>query len=166
MSDIPPERHRAAPYFKYEHRRLATEFHEHLLNVADGSFILARQHVQRWRRALARHIEIEDTRLLPHVHDGARWNAQLYKLEHARISSLADAYAAQVDAVSENPPRDARSTGETILALLDAAYALRRVLDHHFQREETTLARELPVALQNAAWGYRIPDDDGRQSAR
>lgn len=145
----------APAYFEREHRRLDREFHEHLLDVAGGSFILARQHVQRWRRALARHIAIEDTRLLPHVPDGARWSARLYRLEHARITSLADAYAARVDAVSENPPRDERSRRETILALLDAAHALRHLLEHHHQREEMALATELPEALQAAAWGYR-----------
>lgn len=124
---------------------------EHLLDVADGSFILARQHVQRWRRALARHMRIEDTRLLPHVPAGARWSARLYRLEHARIAALADWYAARVDAVSENLPRDDRSARETILSLLDAAHGFRHLLEHHHQREEMALAMELPVALQEAA---------------
>lgn len=149
-----PTAQHALPYFEREHRRLVTQFHEHLLNVAGGSFILARQHVQRWRRALGRHIQIEDTRLLPHVPAGARWSARLYRLEHARITALADAYVARVEAVSEHPPRDERSKRETILALLDAAHALRHLLEHHHQREEMALAMELPVALQEAAWGY------------
>lgn len=149
--DIPFEGKRTPPYFEREHRRLATQFHEHLLAVAGGSFILARQHVQRWRRALARHIQIEDTRLLPHVPVDARWSARLYRLEHARITVLADAYAARVDAVSENPPRDERSRREAILTLLDAAHALCHLLEHHNQREEMALAMELPTALQEAA---------------
>lgn len=152
---VPPDANGRAPaYFEREHRRLDRQFHEHLLAIAGGSFILARQHVQRWRLALARHIVIEDTRLLPHVPDGARWNARLYRLEHARITALADAHAARVDAVSENPPRDERSRRETILSLLDAAQALRHVLEHHHQREEMALAFELPPALQAAAWGH------------
>lgn len=149
-----PEADRVPPYFEREHRRLDRQFHEHLLAIAGGSFVLARQHVQRWRLALARHITIEDTRLLPHVPDNARWNARLYRLEHARITALAEAHAARVDAVSENPPRDERSTRETILSLLDAAQALRHVLEHHHQREEMALAVELPPALQAAAWGH------------
>lgn len=156
--DLQSEAKRAPPYFEREHRRLATQFREHLLAVAGGSFILARQHVQRWRRALARHMQIEDTRLLPHVPAGARWSARLYRLEHERITALADVYAARVDAVSENPPRDERSRREAILALLDAAHALRHLLEHHHQREEMALAMELPAALQEAAWGH----GDGR----
>lgn len=155
-ADRQPEARHAPPWFEREHRRLDREFHEHLLAVVGGSFILARQHVQRWRRGLARHIAIEDTRLLPHMPDGARWSARLYRLEHARITALTDAYAARVDAVSENPPRDQRSTRETILSLLDAAHALRHLLEHHHQREEMALAIELPPALQEAAWGYGI----------
>lgn len=160
VSDVQSRSTRTPAYFEREHRRLAIQFHEHLLNVAGGSFILARQHLQRWRRTLARHIRIEDTRLLPHVPRDARWSARLYRLEHARITALADAYAARVEAVSENPPRDERSRRETILALLDAAHALRHLLEHHHQREETALAMELPAALQEAAWGY---GDDGNQ---
>lgn len=153
--DKPPEIDRVPLYFEYEHRRLDAEFHEHLLDIAGGSFILARQHVQRWRHALARHIRIEDTQLLPHIPDGARWTARLYRLEHIRIGALADAYVKRVDAVSENPPHDERSRRAAILALLDAAQPLRHLLGHHHRREEMALAMELPAALQEAAWGYR-----------
>lgn len=155
---------RTPPYFEREHRRLDRQFHEHLLAIAGGSFILAREHVQRWRLALARHIATEETRLLPHLPDGARWNARLYRLEHARITALADAYVARVEAISENPPHDDRAIREAILSLLDAAQALRHLQEHHHQREETALAIELPPALQAAAWGYQEPKQPCRKT--
>ena len=40
-----------------------------------------------------------------------------------------------------------------MLALLDAAHALRHLIENHHQREEMALAHELPAALQQAAWG-------------
>jgi hypothetical protein len=36
--------------------------------------------------------------------------------------------------------------------LLDAAHALRHVLEHHHEREHTALAHELPLEVQEAAW--------------
>jgi len=39
-----------------------------------------------------------------------------------------------------------------VLLLLDAAHALRHVLEHHHEREEMALAHELPLDVQQAAW--------------
>ena len=39
-----------------------------------------------------------------------------------------------------------------VLGLLDAAHALRHVLEHHHEREHQALAHELPESLQAAAW--------------
>ncbi len=138
--------------FEREHQRLEAELHAHLLAVVGADFAQAHALLQPWRAALARHIEIEETRLLPHVPAGARWQARVYRLEHERIALLADEYAARVAAMARRPLADARAQREAALALLDAAHALRHLLEHHHQREEMALALELPAALQQAAW--------------
>jgi hypothetical protein len=141
-----------AACFEREHRRLHARLQAHLLDLVAGKFTRARLHLQRWRDALSLHLDIEESRLLPHLSANARWPARLYVLEHRRILQLADAHAARLQAAAAHPPRGAPARREVALALLDGVHSLRHVLDHHHQREETTLAHELPAALQQAAW--------------
>ena len=70
------------PFFEHQHERLEAQLHAHLLDVVGADFDSALQRLQRWRADLAQHIEIENTRLLPHVPPGARWAARVYVLEH------------------------------------------------------------------------------------
>ena len=141
--------------FEREHQRLDRQLRAHLLAVVGADFSAAHDKLTRWQRALLRHIDIENTRLLPHVPAGARWDARVYRLEHERIALLADEYAARVHAVAARPPRGARAQREAALNLLDAAHSLRHLLEHHHQREEMALALELPESLQQAAWRRR-----------
>ncbi|MBS0466777.1 MAG: hypothetical protein JSR14_06110 [Proteobacteria bacterium] len=142
--------HRA--YFEEQHARLDAQLQAHLLDVVGGDFSSALERFQRWHRGLSRHIEIENTRLLPHVPEGARWAARVYLLEHERIGLLADEYEQRVQAVIKSPPRDELARRRAVLVLLDAAHALRHVLEHHHEREHMALARELPLALQAEVW--------------
>lgn len=139
--------------FEREHQRLEARLHAHLLEVVAGDFARAQQLLAPWRAALARHIEIEETRLLPHVPGDARWQARVYRLEHERIALLADEYAGRVAVLARRAYADERVRREAALKLLDAAHALRHLLEHHHQREEMALAHELPAELQQAAWG-------------
>ena len=139
-------------HFERQHGWLDAQLHAHLLAVAGADFASALQHLQHWWANLQRHIEIENTRLLPHVPEGARWAARVYRLEHERIAELADDYLVRVQAVVHQPPQDELGRRRAVLMLLDAAHALRHVLEHHHEREHTALARELPQAVQQAAW--------------
>ncbi len=143
-----------ASHFEREHRRLEALLRAHLLAVVGLDFAGAQHKFERWHRGLLRHIEIENTRLLPHVPAGARWDARIYLLEHERIALLAQEHAARVAALAQRAPRSEIARRRAALALLDAAHALRHLLEHHHQREEMTLAIELPESVQQAAWGH------------
>lgn len=147
MSDTPAPLH-----FERQHERLDALLHAHLLAVAGADFAHALQHLQQWHAGLLEHIAIENTRLLPHVPEGARWVARVYLLEHERIALLAEEYIARVQAVVRHPPPDEATRRRTVLMLIDAAHALRHVLEHHHEREHSALALELPQDLQEAAW--------------
>ena len=60
--------------FEREHQRLDRQLRAHLLAVVGADFSAAHDKLTRWQRALLRHIDIENTRLLPHVPAGARWD--------------------------------------------------------------------------------------------
>jgi len=142
-----------ARHFVRQHEHLDAQLQAHLLDVVGGDFASARQRLEQWRAALAQHIAVENTQLLPHVPEGARWAAKVYLLEHERIALLAEEYADRLQAVIDQPPHDAQVQRRASLFLLDAAHALRHVLEHHHMREETALAEELPQTLQAAVWG-------------
>lgn len=164
--DRPPaaERQRGQPvrpggrYLEREHRRLDELLHAHLLAVVGGDFGRARVCLQRWHRELTSHIALEERWLLPAVPPGSRWAARVYQLEHQKIALLADRHAASVAAAARLRPRTQRGRREAALALLDAAHALRHVLEHHHQREEAALAAELSASLYGSAW----PDPEDR----
>jgi hypothetical protein len=97
-----------ASHFEREHRRLEALLRAHLLAVVGLDFAGAQHKFERWHRGLLRHIEIENTRLLPHVPAGARWDARIYRLEHERIALLAQEHAARVAALAQRAPRGER----------------------------------------------------------
>lgn len=140
-------------YFEQQHERLDAQLQAHLLDVVGADFGTALTRLQAWRADLAQHIAIENTRLLPHVPEGARWAARVYLLEHERIALLADEYEQRVRSVIAQPPQGELARRRAVLLLLDGAHALRHVLEHHHEREHQALAHELPLALQAAVWG-------------
>lgn len=152
-SSTPPPS--SPPFFEREHQQLDAQLHAHLLDVIGGDFAAALRRLIDWRGALARHIEIENTQLLPHVPEGARWAARVYLVEHDRIALLADEYLEKVRAAAAHPAQGEQQRREAILALVDGAHALRHVIEHHHEREHTALAHELPAPLQQAAWATR-----------
>ena len=139
-------------FFEHQHERLEALLHAALMDIVGADFDAALTRLQRWRADLAQHIEIENTQLLPHLPEGARWGARMYLLEHDRIALLADEYLEKLQSVALQPPQDELARRGTVLMLIDAAHALRHVLEHHHEREHQGLAQELPLALQAEAW--------------
>lgn len=142
----------AARFFMREHERLDAELAAHLMDVIGGDFVSAGAHLARWRAELAAHVRVEEDRLLPALPLDARWDARVYVLEHERIALLADAYGERFAQVLNSPPTTEVERRRAALWLIDAAHALRHVLDHHHQREHTALALELPRDVQQRVW--------------
>lgn len=138
--------------FQTAHQPLNARLRRHLLAVVAGDFPEARACFQDWLQALRVHVELEETRLFPFIPDGARWATRVYTLEHARILALARDHLRLVEQVAGNPPRNESQIRNVSLDLLDAAHALRHVLEHHHQREEQALAEELPRTLQQSVF--------------
>ncbi|QHS10682.1 hypothetical protein [Sinimarinibacterium sp. NLF-5-8] len=138
--------------FEREHARLDDLLRAHLLDVAGADFVQAQTGFETWLAATQRHIEIEESQLFAAIPQGARWQAKVYTLEHARIVKLAQAYAEKLARVVAQPPQSARGARVATLMLIDAAHTLRHVLEHHHLREEDALAHELPAELQARVW--------------
>ena len=147
MPDAP-----APLYFVDQHAHLDAQLHAHLLDLVGADFSAALERFSSWHQATLAHIQIENQRLLPHIPAGARWAARVYLLEHERIELLAEEHLARLQAAALQPPQEETARRQAVLTLLDAAHALRHVLEHHHAREEQALAQELSLELQRAAW--------------
>lgn len=145
-------------HFEAQHAHIEALLTEHLLEVVGGDFAQAQRLFVQWHGALQTHIHIENTALLPHVPTSARWAATVYLREHERIALLAEEYAQRLQLVLNHPPRDALAQRRASLYLLDAIHALRHVIEHHHERENTALAHELPLELQQQVWA-QVPLD-------
>lgn len=145
-------------YFEAQHAHIEALLTDHLLEVVGGDFAQAQRLFVQWHGALQTHIHIENTALLPHVPTSARWAATVYLREHERIALLAEEYAQRLQLVLNHPPRDALAQRRASLYLLDAIHALRHVIEHHHERENTALAHELPLELQQQVWA-QVPLD-------
>ncbi|MDD3017042.1 MAG: hypothetical protein PHE74_01410 [Comamonas sp.] len=145
-------------HFEAQHAHIEALLTDHLLEVVGGDFAQAQRLFVQWHGALQTHIHIENTALLPHVPTSARWAATVYLREHERIALLAEEYAQRLQLVLNHPPRDALAQRRASLYLLDAIHALRHVIEHHHERENTALAHELPLELQQQVWA-QVPLD-------
>jgi hypothetical protein len=145
-------------HFEAQHAHIEALLTDHLLEVVGGDFAQAQRLFVQWHGALQTHIHIENTALLPHVPTSARWAATVYLREHERIALLAEEYAQRLQLVLHHPPRDALAQRRASLYLLDAIHALRHVIEHHHERENTALAHELPLELQQQVWA-QVPLD-------
>ena len=145
-------------HFEAQHAHIEALLTDHLLEVVGGDFAQAQRLFAQWHGALQTHIHIENTALLPHVPTSARWAATVYLREHERIALLAEEYAQRLQLVLNHPPRDALAQRRASLYLLDAIHALRHVIEHHHERENTALAHELPLELQQQVWS-QVPLD-------
>lgn len=145
-------------HFEAQHAHIEALLTDHLLEVVGGDFAQAQRLFAQWHGALQTHIHIENTALLPHVPTSARWAATVYLREHERIALLAEEYAQRLQLVLNHPPRDALAQRRASLYLLDAIHALRHVIEHHHERENTALAHELPLELQQQVWA-QVPLD-------
>lgn len=145
-------------HFEAQHAHIEALLTDHLLEVVGGDFSQAQRLFVQWHGALQTHIHIENTALLPHVPTSARWAATVYLREHERIALLAEEYAQRLQLVLHHPPRDALAQRRASLYLLDAIHALRHVIEHHHERENTALAHELPLELQQQVWS-QVPLD-------
>lgn len=149
-------------FFQQQHQQLDALLQAHLLDVIGNNLQRSQRRLQRWHDELLRHIEVEERCLLPHVPDGARWPARLYRLEHERIVLLAQQYAERVRVAAARRLDGCLDQRRNSLALLDAAHALRHLLEHHHEREQIALGNEIPIRLQAGSWIPLVQDAIGQ----
>lgn len=116
--------------------------------LLDRRFGDATQLLEEYGERLREHIALEERYLLPKCAalDSARWPPQVYRAEHRRIEQL----LARTD---ERLRREGHRgiTAAVLISILDEERTLKRLVEHHHEREETALFSEVRTVVGNAA---------------
>ena len=133
----------SAAVLTHEHRLLEQLLQRHQRALVDARIEQAAAHWQRYRQALAAHIDQEEAGLDQLDSDALRWPLRLYRAEHRRILELADRIADQL----ARAPR--RATAVFRIDMLEREKTLKGVLEHHHEREEQDLYLVWDRAIDN-----------------
>lgn len=110
---------------------------------------LAERFLALFRAMISAHIDAENTWLLPRLDAlaQARWPALLYRKEHDKILDMLTNVDAKMRLLEGKTAQDYR---RTVLALLDYERAFKNVIEHHEEREEVAMLRELDQHVDGA----------------
>ncbi|MCB1049723.1 MAG: hypothetical protein KDC71_03920 [Acidobacteria bacterium] len=94
----------------------------------------AAQHLfHDFQLALSLHIQLENEKVLTHLPPTSQWPKSLYRAEHTKLLEITGKYGEQVE---KTWPQDAHTRRLHILGLLESAFRIAHLSEHHHQREE------------------------------
>ncbi|CAH0991392.1 hypothetical protein SIN8267_01496 [Sinobacterium norvegicum] len=106
---------------------------------------LALGFMQLHRQMLSAHIEVEDQWLLSiatEQQQAWRWPASLYLAEHKKITRFLTREEQRLQSLAQRP------TATQVIALLDSQRSYKNLLEHHEEREEIALLKEISPLQQ------------------
>ncbi|HEX8757204.1 MAG TPA: hemerythrin domain-containing protein [Steroidobacteraceae bacterium] len=131
-----------------QHVAFADLFARHQEALLDRRFEDASRLLEEYGERLREHIALEESCLLPKCAalDSVRWPPQVYRAEHRRIEQL-------LARTGERLRREGHlgMTAAALISILDEERTLKRLVEHHHEREETALFSEVRSVAGNAA---------------
>ncbi len=126
-----------------EHRTLGETLLRHQEALIERRLAEAASLLEAYERELLRHMAFEERHLLARCLGGgaARWPSEVYRAEHRRIRQL---LRRSIERLTR--ARAAPLTAAGLIALLDEERTLKRLVEHHHEREEQALFVELGSA--------------------
>jgi hypothetical protein len=133
-----------------QHIELRELFARHQEALLQGHFEEASMWLTHFVACQTAHIEIEEKYLLPEFHKierTSKWDGSLYEKEHDKIKHLHNNMIKDLDWLSEQT-LNASDKRRNIIALLDKQKTLKGLIEHHEEREEEALLKELDEQLE------------------
>jgi len=133
-----------------QHLELRELFARHQEALLQGEFVDAKRWLDYFRTCQKAHMKIEETYLFPEfakIKRTSRWDASLYEKEHDKINQLYNKVVKDLDWLSEQKLGESELR-RNIIALLDKEKTLKGLNEHHEEREEDALLKELDEQLQ------------------
>lgn len=138
-----------------QHEQLEDLFAQHQEALVERRWDEAARALEEYSEHLKCHIELEERHLLPqcaHLQT-LRWSGDVYRAEHRRIELLLHKAAGRLAQA-----RRGGITSRALIALLDHEGTLKHLIEHHHEREEKGLFRELRSELSVEARASFVRD--------
>lgn len=126
-----------------QHVAFSDLFARHQEALLDRRFGEAIRLLEEYSERLREHIAVEERDLLPKCAalDAARWPPDVYRAEHRRIDQLLVKAGERLRRLGRRGVQAA-----VLISILDEERTLKRLVEHHHEREETALFREVREA--------------------
>ena len=133
-----------------QHMELRELFARHQEMLLIGQFKEAAFWLDHYIVCQKAHIQIEDNYLLPEfakIERKTQWDSSLYEKEHTKITNLYENINEDLKWLSEQELNDSDQR-RNIIALLDKEKTLKGLSEHHEEREEEAMLKELDEQLE------------------
>lgn len=129
-----------------QHTVLSDLFARHQEALVDRRWAEAVRLLEEYEESLLSHIRFEERNLLPRCNamGGVQWPGAVYKAEHRRIEQLLRRAADRLTRA-----RGSEISPAVLVSLLDEERTLKRLVEHHHEREEKALFVELRDAASS-----------------
>lgn len=135
---------------KKQHLELRELFTRHQEMLLEGLFKEAGVWLEKYIICQKVHIQIEENYLLPEfakIKRTSKWDASLYEKEHDKITSLYENIRDDLNWL-EKQKLELSDKRRNIIALLDKEKTLKGLSEHHEEREEEAMLKELDEQLE------------------
>lgn len=133
-----------------QHQALQELFARHQETLLQGQFDLAEEWLQHYVNCLKAHMQIEEGYLFPEfakIERKTKWDVSLYEKEHTKITTLYQNIIEDLNWLSEQELNESQRR-RNIIALLDKEKTLKGLNEHHEEREEEAMLKELDEQLE------------------
>lgn len=133
-----------------QHLELRELFARHQEALLQGQFENASTWLEHFGVCQKAHMQIEERYLFPEfvkIERTTKWACSLYEKEHDKIKQLYDNVAQDLDWLMEQELNESQLR-RNIIALLDKEKTLKGLNQHHEEREEEAMLKELDEQLE------------------
>ena len=132
-----------------QHLELRELFMQHQEALLQARFHEAFACLEHFDARLAVHMSLEEKYLFPEfarIERKTRWDVELYETEHEKVKQLYQVISNDLEWLSEQSLNESE-TRRNIIALLDKEKTFKGLLEHHEDREESAMLKELDEQL-------------------
>lgn len=135
---------------KKQHLDIREIFARHQEALLEGQLYDASNWLEQFFVCQKAHMQIEENYLFPEfakIERKSKWDYSLYEKEHDKISKLSDNISADLSWLSEQELNESQKR-RNIISLLDKEKTLKGLNEHHEEREEEAMLKELDDQLE------------------
>lgn len=135
-----------------QHLDLRELFLQHQEFLLQGQFDEALTSLNHYDVCHQAHANLEERYLFPEfvkIERQSRWDVSLYEKEHVKIAVLFEKISEELQWLSEQQLSDSQLR-RNIIALLDKGKTFKGLTEHHEEREEKAMLKELDEQLEQS----------------